>query len=114
MIINYLILLTYASLNAKINEVKGVISNITNLATTAAFTAVENKIPNVSNFIKKTDYDTKFSEIEKQITGHNHDKYLTSPEFDKITAEIFDLRLKRENLASKGDIANFVKKDRFR
>ena len=36
-------------------------SNITNLATTTttttttAFTAVENKIPNVSNLVKKTD-----------------------------------------------------------
>ena len=37
----------------KINEVKGEIPNITNLATTAALTAVENKIPNVSNLVKK-------------------------------------------------------------
>ena len=37
-------------------------SNITNLATTTttttAFTAVENKIPNVSNLVKKTDNNT--------------------------------------------------------
>ena len=38
-----------AALKAKINEVKGKIPNITNLATTTALTAVENKIPNVSN-----------------------------------------------------------------
>ena len=44
-----------SALNAKINKVKGKISNSTNLATTTttALTAVENKIPNVSNLIKK-------------------------------------------------------------
>ena len=43
-----------ASLNAKINEVKGEIHNITNLATTTtALTAVENEIPNVSNLVEK-------------------------------------------------------------
>ena len=36
-----------------------------NLATTA-LTAVENKISNVSNLVKKTDYDTKVNETEKQ------------------------------------------------
>ena len=46
-------LATNACLNAKINEVKGEIPNITNLATTSALTAVENKIPSVSNLVKK-------------------------------------------------------------
>ena len=36
-----------------------------NLATTA-LTAVENKVSNVSNLVKKTDYDTKVNENEKQ------------------------------------------------
>ena len=36
-----------------------------NLATTTALTAVKNKIPNVSNLVKKTDYNTKINEIEK-------------------------------------------------
>ena len=85
---------TNASLNAKINEVKGEILNITNLATTTAFTAVENKIPSVTNLAKKTDYNTKVNKIEKKITDHNHDKYITTPDFNKFTAEIFDLRLK--------------------
>ena len=40
-----------AALNAKINEVKGKILSITNLATTTTLTAVENKIPNVSNLV---------------------------------------------------------------
>ena len=46
-------LATNASFNAKINEVKGEIPNITNLATTSALTAAENKIPSVSNLVKK-------------------------------------------------------------
>ena len=42
--------------------------SITNLATTAALTNVENKIPNVSDLVKKADYDAKISEIEKNIS----------------------------------------------
>ena len=45
-------LATNASLNAKINEVKGEIPNITNLDTTTALTPVGSKIPSVSNLVK--------------------------------------------------------------
>ena len=44
---------------------------------------------------------------------HNHGKYITIPEFNKLAAEIFDLRLKWTNLTRKSDIANFVKKTDF-
>ena len=43
---------------------------------------------------KKTDYNTKISEIEKKITNHNHDKHITTPESNNFMAEIFYLRLK--------------------
>ena len=76
-------------------------------------TVVENKIPNGSNLVKKTEYNTKISEVEKKITDHNHDTCITTPEFNKFTPEIFDFRLKRANLTSKSDIANFVKKTDF-
>ena len=46
-------LATKTTLNAKINEVKGEIANITNIATTAALTAVENKILSVNDLVKK-------------------------------------------------------------
>ena len=46
-------LATNASFNAIINQVKGEIRNITNLATTRALTAVENKMPSVSNLVGK-------------------------------------------------------------
>ena len=55
-----------SALNTKINEVNGKISSITNLAATTASTAVENKIRNVNNLVKKTDYNTKINEIEKK------------------------------------------------
>ena len=105
---------TNTSLDFKINEVKGEIPNITNLVTTTALTAVENKIPNVSNLVKKTNYNTKISEIENKITtDHDHDKYITTQEFNKLTSEKFTARLAQANLASKNDIANFVKKTDF-
>ena len=44
---------TNATLNDKINEIKNKIPSITNLATAAALTTVENKIPNVSDLVKK-------------------------------------------------------------
>ena len=42
---------------SKITE--GKIPSIIDLSTTAALTAVENKIPKFSNLVKKTDYDGK-------------------------------------------------------
>ena len=90
------------------------ILNINNLATTTALTAFENKIPNVSNLVKKTDYKTKISEIKnKIITDHDHDKYITIQEFNKLTSENFTARLKLANFQSKNDIANFIKKTDF-
>ena len=64
------------ALNAKINEVKNKIPNITNLATTTALTGVENKIP-VSNLVKKPDHKTKICETENKIIT-DHDKYITT------------------------------------
>ena len=86
------------------------IPNITYLATTTTHTAVENEKPSVSNLVKKTDYNTKISEIEKKTTDHDHDKYITTPESNKLTAESLAAKLSQVNLASKSDIANFVKK----
>ena len=37
----------------KISDIEGEIPNITGLATSTAFTAVENKIPNISNLVRK-------------------------------------------------------------
>ena len=81
---------------------------------TTALTAVENKIPNVSNLVKKTDYKKKINEIKNEITtNYDHDKYITTQEFNKITSENFTARLKQANLVKKNDITNFVKKTDF-
>ena len=47
---------TNTNLNAKANEVKSESPSITNLATTAALTTVENKIPKESDLVEKADY----------------------------------------------------------
>ena len=79
--------------NAKVTEIEGKIRSIIGLATNSALTAVENKIPDVSSLVKKTDYNTKISDIEKKIIGHNHDKYITTPEFNTLAAHVFNARL---------------------
>ena len=65
-------------------------------------TAVENKIPNVSRLVTKTDYNTKINEIKKKITDHDHDKCITS-EFNKLTTESFKERLGQVNLVTETD-----------
>ena len=80
---------TTTAVNAKINEVKNKTLNITKLTTTLDLTAAENKIPNVSNLVKKTDYNTITSKIESKIfTDHDLDKYITTQELSKLTTEI--------------------------
>ena len=89
--------------NTKITEIEGKIPDVSNLATKTALTTVENKIPDVSSFVKKTDYNTKITEIENKLSNHNHDKYITTPEFNYLAADVFNARLARANLATKTD-----------
>ena len=58
------------------------------MATNSALTTVENKIPNVSNLVRKTDYDSKISEIEGKVTDHDHTKYITNLQFSTLTTKI--------------------------
>ena len=63
---------------------------------------------------RKTDYNTKISEIEKKnTTDHDHDKYITTEVFKKLTAKNFTARLAHANLVSINNIANFLKKTDF-
>ena len=48
-------------------------------------------------------------QIEKKIHDHNN-KYYTTQEFDNLTVDDFAARLKQAKLATKADIADFVKK----
>ena len=54
---------TTTALNIKISEVKKKIPSITYLTTTA----VENKILDISNLVKKTKYNTTGNEIERKL-----------------------------------------------
>ena len=87
--------------DAKITEIECKIPHIPNLAIKTALTTVENKIPNVSSLVKKTDYTTKVTEIENKLNNHNHDKYITTPEFNTSAADVFNASLSRENLVKK-------------
>ena len=64
--------------------------------------------------VKKTDYNTKISEIEKKPTDHNHDKYVTTPEFNKLIGENFAARLKQANLVTKADSGDELKSLKYK
>ena len=89
--------------NTKITEIEGNIPDISNLATKTALTVIENKIPSVSNLVKKADYNTKVTEIENKLNDHNHDKFITTPDFNTLAANVFNARLAQANLITKSD-----------
>ena len=66
-------------------------------------TTAENKIPDVSSLVKKTDHDANITETDKKITDHDHDKYITNSECNKLTTESFAARLPQANLVVKTD-----------
>ena len=91
-------------LKAKIIEIEGKILIITGLVTNSALTGVENKIPGVINLVKKkTNYNTKISEIEKKVSDPNHNKYITNPEFNNLAAGAFTARIAQGNSVTKTD-----------
>ena len=53
---------------------------------------MENKIPSVRNLVNKTDYNTKVTEIENKLNNHNHDKYIDTQDYNKLTA-VFNARI---------------------
>ena len=71
-------------------EIEDKIPNVSTLATKTALTTVENKIPSVNSLVKKTDYNIKITEIENKLDNHNHDKYITTPEFNTLAAGVFN------------------------
>ena len=61
-------------------------------------------MPNISSLVKKTDFNTKITEIGKELTDHNHDKYITTSEFNTLADHAFNARLAPANLVTKTDI----------
>ena len=45
----------------------------------------------------------KLLKLEKKLTDHNHDKYITTPEFSTLPADVFNARLAQANLITKTD-----------
>ena len=41
--------------------------------------------------------------LKKKITDHNHNKYITSPEFNALAVSVSNARLGQENLITKTD-----------
>ena len=89
--------------NADKTELESKTPDVSSLTIKTASTAVENKIPDVNSLFKKTNYNTKITEIEKKLTDHNHDKYITTPEFNTLAADVFNARLAQANLITKTD-----------
>ena len=91
------------------SEIEGKIPSITSLATNSALTAVENKIPDVSSLVKKTDYNVKILYIQKKVSDHDHDEYITASEFYNLTTRNFTARSAQANLGTKTDFDDKLK-----
>ena len=74
------------------------------MATNSFLTAFKNKIPSVSNLVKKTDHNTKLMKLKMKLLI-----IMMINIFNKVT-ENLAARLKQVDLASKSGIANFVHK----
>ena len=74
----------------KQNSFGNKIPDISGLATKTALTAVEYQTPDVCSLVKKINYDTKVSQLEKKLTDHNHGKYIATPEFNNLAASVFN------------------------
>ena len=54
-------------------------------------------------WLKKTDYNNKVTEIETKLNNHNHDKYITTLEFNTLAGDVFNARLAQANVITKTD-----------
>ena len=72
------------------------------LATTSALNAVDNKISDVNILVKKTDCDAKISGIES--------KCFTTSDYNILTNNILDAKVKHKKLVNESNTPGFVKK----
>ena len=56
--------------------------------------------------LQKLTMTQKLMKLKRKVTNHTHDKYITTPEFNKLTTENFAARLAQENLLSKTGFDN--------
>ena len=58
---------------------------------------------------KKLNTNTKITDIGKKIVGHGHsNKYISTLEFNRLSAKNFAARLKQADLATKVNIDSLV------
>ena len=53
--------------------------------------------------LKKTSYNTKVTETENRLDNNNHDRHVTTPEFNDLAADAFNIKLAQTNLVTKID-----------
>ena len=51
----------------------------------------------------KTELENKFSDKLNKLNNPNHDKYIDTSEFNKLTADVFNAILAQANLITKAD-----------
>ena len=61
----------------------------------------DNKIPDVSGLIKKTDCNTKISDIER--------KYFPTSDYNKFMNDILDAKIKQKKMVNESNITDLVK-----
>ena len=76
--------------------------SITNLATTAALTTDENKIPKVSDLVKIADSDTETKGIK--------DKYITISDYNKLRNNILDAKNNSKKMVNESGLDEKVKR----
>ena len=52
--------------------------------------------------------------LKKILTDHNHDKFITSPEFNTLAASVFNSRLAQVNLIIKTDSDTKLSREKLR
>ena len=52
-------------------------------------------------FKQKPDHDANILDIEKKVTDHDHDKYIITPEFNKLTVENFAGKISKSKFSYK-------------
>ena len=74
---------------------------VTATVLTTKIDEVENKIPDMSVLVKKTDYNAKISDAEKI--------YFTISDYNKPIKKILDAKIKEKALANESYISNLLK-----
>ena len=75
--------------------------SIINLTTTAVLTTVENKTPNVSNLVKKADYDAEINNIKH--------KYFNTTDYNKFKNNILDAKITAKKWVNRSGLNEKIK-----